>query len=121
MNDIHIPRRLLDARVIRAKDAEEKLKKDKVVILHYNFYNKGEMIWKHDRVQLDDDGDVRAFGSFMNTETGEWFPVDGYLYEHNGLLCCGSGAEPVCFEMPDDIPNDEWDEYEAHDGYDFWV
>ncbi len=78
----------------------EKLKDGAVLILHYNLYNKGTFVWVHENTHRTSDG-LRAIGRFAYT--GDSLSTAGdYLYEHDGAMCRGSGAEPVCREMPED-------------------
>ncbi|NJK51046.1 hypothetical protein HC931_25690 [Candidatus Gracilibacteria bacterium] len=76
------------------------LERGTVVILHYCAFNKGTFVWLHERVEGD-----RVEGQFAYN--GEKFsPPRDYLYECDGRVCQGSGAEPVWAIMPDGEPAD---------------
>ena len=77
-----------------------KMKKGTVKWLCYNDYNKGEFVWVHDRVEGD-----RLFGQFAY-EDDQLSEIGSYLYEYEGYVCRGSGAEVVCCRMPVDHPDD---------------
>ena len=74
-------------------------------VMHYNDTNKGRFVWFHSHVEGED-----AYGQIQEIESWECSDVDSYLYEYEGYLCCGSGAEVVCREMPEDPVFDEEDE-----------
>ena len=57
--------------------------------LYYDSTNRGSFLWRHDRVEGD-----RVFGQFLYDED-DWSSVDDYLYEFDGEVCRGSGAEPL--------------------------
>lgn len=76
-----------------------------VQVLHYNSTNKGTFVWVHDHVEGD-----RVFGRFVYPGEKLDVEIGGYLYEFEGVVCRGSGAEPVHFEMPEDPDEDEEDE-----------
>lgn len=79
------------------------LNKGQAVILHYNLYNKGSFIWIHDHVGPDaksDSDEDRVWGQFQYIGDAAVVPVGSYLYVHDGLVCRGSGSEPVHLEMP---------------------
>lgn len=73
-----------------------RLKKGVIIHLYYNCVNEGDFFWKHSHVESD-----RVYGQFQYVEEGcvpdndEWSEIDDYLYEFEGLVCRGSGAEPV--------------------------
>jgi hypothetical protein len=71
-----------------------------VVILHYCTFNQGTFVWLHDRVEGD-----RVVGQFAY-EGEQFSPKLDYLYECDGCVCWGSGAEPVWSVMPDAKPAD---------------
>lgn len=72
------------------------LRQGAVLTLHYHCVNQGTFTWEHDRVEGD-----RVFGRFVyEGEVLADIPVDGYLYECGGVVCRGSGAEPVHRRMP---------------------
>lgn len=79
--------------------------KGTVQILHYNDTNKGTFVWIHDRVEGD-----RVFGQYIYPGDVLDGDIDGYLYECDGVVCRGSGAEPVHLEMPDDPECDDDEE-----------
>ena len=70
-------------------DDFSKLPKSKVIHLYYNCVNEGDFRWKHSHVDAD-----RVFGQFAYDDD-EWSEVGDFLYEFDGLVCRGSGAEPV--------------------------
>lgn len=70
------------------------------VRLYYHSTNKGDFMWRHDHVEGD-----RVFGQFRYDEYmvyGEagWSKVHDILYEFEGVVCRGSGAEPVWLVEP---------------------
>ncbi len=90
------------------------LKKGAVVTLHYNLYNKGTFTWIHDHVGPDashGNDDDRVWGRFAyEGDTIDDVEIAAYLYEFEGKVCRGSGAEPVHLEMPDDLTEDDWED-----------
>ena len=75
----------------------EKLAKGEVITLEYDTINTGWFFWKHDRVEGGRvHGQVgwedrRSSGRGITDLSG----VEDFLYEYEGEVCCGSGAEPV--------------------------
>jgi len=89
------------------------LKLGTVVILHYNLYNKGTFVWIHDHVGPDDSHgheDDRVWGMFAYSGDTITQDIGSYLYEYNGKVCRGSGAEPVHLDMPVDPTEDDWED-----------
>ncbi|KKM59248.1 hypothetical protein LCGC14_1548410 [marine sediment metagenome] len=92
------------------------LKKGAIVTLHYNLYNKGTFVWLHDHVGPDgdsshaDDSNDCVWGKFAYPGDSFTERTDPYLYEHMGVVCRGSGAEPVHLEMPKDMTEDDWED-----------
>ena len=76
------------------------LKSGTVLILHYNLHNKGTFVWVHENTIRHGKG-LRAIGRFAYPGDS-LSDVGDYLYEFAGKMCRGSGAEPVCREMPAD-------------------
>lgn len=70
------------------------LPKGSVLILHYNCVNKGTFVWQHDRVENN-----RVFGQWAYPPDS-FTEIDDYLYEYQGYVCRGSGAEPIWAVMP---------------------
>ena len=91
------------AGVMRLVDFEN-MKQGAIVKLHYNDHNRGSVYWVHDHVEGDE-----VYGRFVEEEDSldDAREVGPYLYEFTGYVCCGSGAEPVCREMPEDGPDGE--------------
>ena len=71
----------------------EKIPKGQLLRLRYDEVNVGEFWWWHSHV-TQRDGEMHVYGAFRY-EGDTWSPVDDYLYEFLGLICRGSGAEPV--------------------------
>ena len=93
--------RFEDAGVMRIEDFKQ-LRKGQLVTLFYNDTNSGSFVWVHDRVEGD-----RVYGRAVYAEeTIDEVPVDNTLYAWRGYVCRGSGAEPVCRELPADDPLD---------------
>jgi hypothetical protein len=70
-----------------------------VLVLHtYRLY-RDAFVWLHDRVEGD-----RVYGTFVNS--GDMLSsapeVDGYLYEMDGVVCCGSSAARVYDDPPEE-------------------
>jgi hypothetical protein len=76
------------------------LERGTVVILHYCAFNQGTFVWLHDRVE-----GARIVGQFAY-ENEKFSPLGDYLYECDGFVCRGSGAEPVWATMPPGAPAD---------------
>ena len=90
------------------------LKKGAIITLHYNLYNKGTFTWIHDHVGPDpsNGSDDRVWGRFVyEGESIDDVAVASYLYEFEDAVCRGSGAEPVHLEMPEDLDEDDWEDY----------
>ena len=76
------------------------LSKNKIVVLGYNWINQGEFLWRHNRIirnsWMDENsriiGDV---GYLNNSKEPAWMGEGEYLYEFVGVICRGSGAEPL--------------------------
>ena len=66
------------------------MKPGQIVHLGYNSTNKGDFLWKHDRVEGD-----RVFGGFKCADMKYFSDCDDYLYEFMDEVCRGSGAEPM--------------------------
>ena len=66
-----------------------------IVRLYYWRYNKGDFRWLHDHV-----ADDRVFGQFCYDEDRDWSDLGDYLYEYQGFVARGSGAEPVWAASP---------------------
>src|SRR4051794_39590201 len=76
-----------------------------VLVLHTYRHHRDAFVWLHDRVEGS-----RVYGTLVNS--GEKLSaapeVDGYLYEFEGAVCCGSSAAPVYNDAPDEPdPEDE--------------
>ena len=85
------------------------MKKGHTIRLHYNDYNKGEFLWIHDRVEGD-----RVFGLYLyEGDNIHEAKIGDYLYEFEGYVARGSGAEIVCRRMPKDneMTREEEDEF----------
>ena len=76
-------------------DDFKNMKSGDIHIMHYNCYNVGSFIWMHDRL----DGD-RAIGKCINIGENINDALEIEIYEFDGFMCVGSGAEPVCRNMP---------------------
>lgn len=72
--------------------------------LHYWCFNKGDMKFKYDHVGPNEDALnlMRVYGQLWDDrqEPGEWTEVGDFLYEYAGIVCRGSGAEPVHLVPP---------------------
>ena len=74
-----------------------RLDRGEVITLEYDTINTGWFFWQHDRVEGDRVHgrvgweDRRSSGRGMMGMSG----VEDFLYEYEGKVCCGSGAEPV--------------------------
>lgn len=109
------------------------LKRGDIIQLHYWTVNKGEMLFRFDRIDIDPEDPQqlrRVCGQIVDTRHIDadkrkipheemrkkllaqqkefdnkpiWASVDGYLYEFGGYVCRGSGAEPVHGEMPREV------------------
>ena len=100
--------RFIDADV-QTLDDFRNLRRGVLIPLHYNLYNKGSFMWVHSHV----DGD-KVWGRYvMSGEPHQDVDIGPYLYEFEGVVCRGSGAEPVCLQMPEDA--------EYADDEDYWL
>ena len=72
--------------------------------LYYNDTNVGDFLWRHEYV----DGD-RLVGQFKYDDD-EWSQTGDYLYDFNGAVCRGSGAEPCWSRV---APEPEYDDDES--------
>ena len=73
----------------------ENMRTGDIRIMHYNCHNTGSFIWIHDRVDRN-----RAIGKYCNIESNINDAYEIEIYEYSGFMCVGSGAEPVCKQMP---------------------
>ncbi len=89
------------------------LRRGTTEILHYNAYNQGTFVWIHDRVEGD-----RVWGRYLYSgENLNDAEIGSYLYESDGYVCRGSGAERLYLEMPQS--SDVKDEYTDEDEEDW--
>jgi hypothetical protein len=92
---------------ILPENAEQLLTPGNIYKLGYDDFNKGEFLYKHKKTIVADSsvysfhqGDVLCFGEFKYKEDKEWQdigdePNDYLMYEFQGYMCRGSGAERV--------------------------
>ena len=111
-------------RLLTVRDFEQ-LKKGQLVHLGYCHINQGHFYWRHERVEED-----RVFGQFayydpldtpdMGLDAAlDECEVDDFLYEFQGHVCRGSGAEPVFFmEDFERFANDAFLRLELGEAYD---
>lgn len=71
------------------------LRNGQTLRLYYNCTNEGDFLWKHAYVEGD-----RVYGQFYApdwpfAQPDGWSTIGDYLYEFDGNVCRGSGAEPV--------------------------
>ncbi len=82
-----------------------------VVRLYYDLVNRGDFLWRHGSVEGE-----RVVGEFRYDDMDEeWSKSGDYLYIFQGVVCRGSGAEPVWDRTPE--PSTYWDEVEDADYY----
>ena len=72
------------------------LHKNKGTIVPLSYKGAGNILWKHDGVELKGNrlylkGDIKINGD-------DWAPVDDVLYEYEGLICTGADAERIYIE-----------------------
>ena len=87
--------------------------KGKIYRLGYNHYNKGIFFWEHDKVDEHRGetmfSEFRLVGRFSYDSPQTLSDKGDYLYEFEGAICRGSGAEPCWLleesETEDDIKN----------------
>ena len=65
-----------------------------IYLLGYNHHNKGMFSWKHQEISLVHD-EIRLVGQYRYPEMEEFSKLGDYLYEFMGIICRGSGAEPL--------------------------
>lgn len=71
------------------------MSKGQVRVLGYNDTNQGTFVWVYDHVgPRDGETEDRVWGQFAYSGE-ELTNVGAYLYEFNGYVCRGSGAEAV--------------------------
>lgn len=92
---------------ILPSNAEQLLTPGNIHKLGYDDFNKGEFLYKHKKTVIADSsvygfhqGDVLCFGEFRYKWDKEWQdigdePNDYLMYEFQGHMCRGSGAERV--------------------------
>lgn len=71
------------------------MKEGDMYVMHYNCYNTGSFIWIHETVEANN-----AIGKCWGIGDNIKDAYQIHLYEYSGFMCVGSGAEPVCREMP---------------------
>ena len=88
-------------------NAHQLLEEGKIYTLGYDDFNKGVFSYKHKKTIIADSsvydfhqGNVLCFGEFKYKEDEEWQdigdePNDYLMYEFQGYMCRGSGAERV--------------------------
>ena len=105
-----------DDLIVLTKHLVPQLEKGKIYRMGYNCYNIGIFWWEHDCID-----EKRGSTMFSELRLRGRFSYDGpnnlsdkgdYLYEFEGVICRGSGAEPV-YILSDkveekDLPH--WDE-----------
>jgi len=91
---------------ILPENAEQLLTPGNIYKLGYDDFNKGEFLYKHKKTIVADSsvpwhkGDVLCFGKFKYDRHSDWQdigddPTDYLMYEFQGHMCRGSGAERV--------------------------
>ena len=93
-----------------------KMEKGKIYRMGYNCYNKGIFWWEHDSVDEKRGktmfSEFRLKGRFSYSGPETLSDKGDYLYEFEGVICRGSGAEP-CYLIADNIEEKDlphWDE-----------
>lgn len=86
----------------------EGLEKGQVIHLYYVDVNRGAFQWKHSHVEGD-----KVFGAFRYPESEEFSEISDYLYEFDGYVCRGSGAE-VCRAGQPPVNSDGSPAYNEH-------
>ena len=81
-------------RPLRPEDFEG-ITKGALLVLHYHSTNKGEISVLFDRIE---DGRLHGRYGYLGEPFDE--EMGDYLYEAGGLLCYGSGAEPLWAAEP---------------------
>ena len=82
-------------------DFFNKLNRNQTLVLGYNWVNQGVFFWEHKKVvsyDLSGSIEYRVSGcaAHLNDDCKPvWMKEDEYLYEFEGLICRGSGAEPL--------------------------
>ena len=77
------------------------LKRSKIIVLGYNWINQGLFLWEHKKVSsyhyhYGIEHRVSGCPAQLNDDRKPvWMKEDEYLYEFEGLICRGSGAEPL--------------------------
>ncbi len=95
----------------------KKLEKGKIYRLGYNCYNIGIFYWEHDSIFEDIKSptmfsEFRLKGRFSYESPEKLSDKGDYIYEFEGVMCRGSGAEP-CYLIADHIVEQDlphWDE-----------
>ena len=82
-----------------------------IYLLGYNHYNTGMFAWKHQEISLvsekyhydeKPEEKIRLVGQYRYPEQEEFSKPGDYLYEYMGMICRGSGAEPL-FILKDNL------------------
>ena len=94
------------------------LSTDSVIRLGYKAYNEGEFNWKHISTNLTPEMHTpcRLTGYFQYDDQTNWIGPADYLYEFQGCICRGSGAEPCWILEEGETSSDitryaGWNEY----------
>ena len=94
-----------------------------IYLLGYNHYNTGMFAWKHQELSLvsqkyhydeKPEEKIRLVGQYRYPEQEEFSKPGDYLYEYMGMICRGSGAEPL-FILKDNLAYP--DQISLHDSF----
>ncbi len=83
------------------RDVAMQLSPDEIIRLGYKAYNEGEFLWMHISTQLTPESHIQcrltgyfSYESQKAYEMVNWSGPQDFLYEFQGCICRGSGAEP---------------------------
>ena len=73
--------------------------------MYYKRFNEGTLIWEHIAIESD-----RLVGRFYLEERDCWSRIGNYVFQHENVLCCNSGREPLWGCPPERWSQGAWTE-----------
>jgi hypothetical protein len=72
--------------------------------MYYKRSNEGTLVWEHTAIEGD-----RLVGRFY-LKAHDWSRVGSFVYQHENVLCIGTGAEPLWAIPPEKWAQGAWSE-----------